>query len=243
MKQQGRTSSFRTAFEALVAAVRRHPRIEVYAAELRGPAHPADLAAAEEEIGRPLPAAMRTFYKAHDGAFLQWGFRGGAYESYTPPFGAPHDGTPPGCINLLPVKHVMSSAWRTESHVNEIDEDHEALLFGAPLHPEPPVPAVCVDNYSRYHHGDMIFGGPEQEPVMVVSTDYGADLDSSDFTSFATYLDLTLSLYGLCRYKYGLGIGWTRGPERVDAWTRRPSLDELLGGLDESVQGTREAGK
>ena len=63
---------------------------------------------------------------------------------------------------------------------------------------------MCVDNFARYNHGDLVFG---PEPVMVVSTDYGADMDSSDFASFAVYLDMTLALFGVDRYEYGLGIG------------------------------------
>ena len=33
-------------------------------------------------------------------------------------------------------------------------------------------------------------------------------MDSSDFCDFATYLDMTLALYGVNRYEFGLGIGW-----------------------------------
>jgi len=45
------------------------------------------------------------------------------------------------------------------------------------------VRAVVIDNFSKYNHGDMILG---PEPVMIVSTDQGADMDSSDFMSLKT---------------------------------------------------------
>ena len=79
-------------------------------------------------------------------------------------------------------------------------------------------------------HGDLVLG---PEPVMVVSTDHGADMDSSDHASFSVYLDVTLALFGANRYRHGLGIGWSRTSRRVEAWTARPSLDELLNMLDD----------
>ncbi|MFY0533795.1 hypothetical protein [Nannocystis pusilla] len=160
--------------------------------------------------------------------FLEWGLRGRAYGSRTAPFAYPGDHQPPGCINLLPVRMAMSPKWEAESHVNRVQPAHQALLFGAPLEPQPLVRAVCVDRYSRDHHGDLIFG---PEPVMVVSTE-GADMDSSDWVTFSTYLDLTLAIFGTDRYYCGLGIGWTRAPQFVPAWTSPPDLAALLTWLD-----------
>lgn len=219
---------FRARFDAMVAALRRHPRIAVHEVVVRPPATKADLEAAEAAIGMRLPPEIRGFYEAHDGVFLEWGFKGREYER-TAPFANPDDGHPPGCINLLPVRQAMSSEWEEDSFVNEIQPDHQELLFGAPLDPAPPVGAVCVDNYARYHHGDLVIG---PSPVMVVSTDYGADMDSSDFVSFPVYLDLTLALFGADRYAHGIGIGWSRHPRRVDAWTKQIELDALLAELD-----------
>ncbi|MCY1009207.1 hypothetical protein OV079_27305 [Nannocystis pusilla] len=56
-------------------------------------------------------------------------------------------------------------------------------------------------------------------------------MDWSDFVSFPVYLDLTLALFGVDRYEQGLGIGWTREPKRVEAWTRQFELDALLAKL------------
>ena len=221
--------SFRARFDAMVATLRAHPRVEVYEVVVRPPASKAELAAAEEAIGMKLPADVRAFYAAHDGVFLEWGLRGQEYEARTPAFGYPDYGQPPGCINLVPVRQAMSPAWEAESHVNEIQPDHQEALFGAPLDPPPKVAAACIDNFARYNHGDMIFG---PEPVMVVSTDHGADMDSSDYTTFSIYLDMTLALWGTNRYQHGLGIGWTRHSERVSTWTKRPSLDEMIATLE-----------
>ena len=226
---QGMTEPFRRRFDAMVATLRAHPKVEVYEAEVRPPATRAALAEAEDALGMELPADIRAFYAAHDGVFLEWGLRGRDYEIHTEAFGYPDYGHPPGCINLVPVAEAMSPGWELDSHVNEIQPDHQALLFGAPLDPQPKIKAVCVDNYSRYNHGDLVIG---PEPVMVVSTDHGADMDSSDFTTFSVYLDLTLALFGACRYQHGLGIGWTRTSRRVSAWTERPSLDQVLAKIE-----------
>lgn len=222
------TAPFRPRFEAMVAALRAHPEIEVYEAFLGPRATHSALRDAEEAIGAPLPPALRAFYEAHDGAFLEWGLRERTYADRTDIFGYPDYGQPPGCINILPVAHAMSPAWEEDSHVNEIQPDHQALLFGAPLDPQPKVRAVCLDNFSKYNHGDLVLG---PTPVMLVSTDHGADMEASDFCDVSTYLDMTLALYGLNRYYYGVGIGWTRAPQRLDAWTQAPTLDGLLARL------------
>jgi hypothetical protein len=222
-----RAHPFRARFDALVAALRAHPKVEVYEAVVRPPASEAAIREAEAAIGSPLPAELLAFYRAHDGVFLEWGLRGETY-THTDPFGHPDDGHPPGCINLLPVTAAMSPGWEQDSHVNEIQQDHQELLFGRVLDPQPPVRAVCVDNFARYNHGDLVFGPDPDHAVMVVSTDYGADMDSSDFTDFTTYLDLTLKIFAANRYYQGLGIGWSRDPKRLDAWTRQMTLDELL---------------
>ncbi len=224
------TGSFRERFDRMVATLRAHPQVEVYEAVVRPGASEEELVAIEAALKMPLPTDMRTFYAAHDGVFLEWGRTGRTYDARTAPFGYPDYGQPPGCINLLPVSEAMSPQWQSESHVNEISAEHQALLFGDLLDPEPEVGAVCVDNFSKYNHGDLIFG---PEPVMVVSTDHGADMDSSDYTTFSVYLDVMLALWGANRYRHGLGIGWSRTSRRVEAWTARPSLDELLNMLDD----------
>jgi hypothetical protein len=220
--------SFRARFEAMVRELRAHPQVEVYEVEIRPPATNAALRAAEAEIGMPLPADLLAFYREHDGVFLQWGLRGHEYPDKTGPFQYPDYGQPPGCINLVPVRHAMSTGWEKDSHVNEIQDDQWIALYGAVPNPLPPCGSVCIDNFSRYNHADLILG---PEPLMVVSTDHGADMDSSDYTTFSTYLDVTLAIYGTNRYSNGLGIGWTRHPQRVDTWTRRPSLDSLVAEL------------
>lgn len=222
------SDSFLSRFNALVETLRAHPEIEVLDVEVRPPAAESELRAAEERVGMPLPADLRAFYAAHDGVFLEWGLRGQAYDSPTSAFGYPDYGQPPGCINLLPVELAMSIGWEMECHVNEVQPEHQEHLFGRALDPQPKIRAVCVDNFSKYNHGDLIFG---PEPVMVVSTDHGADMDSSDFMDFSTYLDATLAVYGLNRYRNGVGIGWTRPSQRITEWTHRPDLDALLSKL------------
>lgn len=226
-------STFRARFDAMVAALRARPDVEVYEVFVRPRATTSDLRGAEAAIGAPLPDDLRAFYEAHDGVFLEWGLRDRDYEARTDPFGWPDYGQPPGCINILPVADAMSPAWEEDFHVNQIQPDHQAHLFGAPLDPPPKVRAVCVDNFSKYNHGDLVLG---PTPVMVVSTDHGADMDSSDFCDFATYLDMTLALYGVNRYDFGLGIGWTRTSQRLPAWTQAPTLDALLARLRDDAR-------
>lgn len=218
------STPLRRRLDAMVQALRAHPKIEVYEYVVRPPATNAALREAEAAIGQPLPADLREFYAAHDGVFLEWGLRGTEYRARTGPFEYPDYGQPPGCINLLPVADAMSSSWERESHVNEISDDHRALIFGAGS-PVPPFGSVCVDNFSKYNHGDLILG---PEPVMIVSSDHGADMEASDWCSFSVYLDVTLSIFGTSRYYNGIGIGWSRQPQRLEAWTGGTPLDELV---------------
>jgi hypothetical protein len=220
--------SFRARFEAMVGELRAHPQVEVYHALLRPAATNSALRDVEKELGVALPAAILDFYREHDGVFLEWGLRGREYEAKTVPFEYPDYGQPPGCINLVPVADAMSTDWEGSFHVNEIQDDHWIHLYGRVPDPLPACGSVCVDNFSKYNHGDLILG---PELLMVVSTDHGADMDSSDYASFSTYLDMTLAIYGTCRYANGLGIGWSRKSQRVDAWTKRPTLDQLIAEL------------
>lgn len=222
-------SDFRKRFESMVAALRAHPRVEVYEVVIRPSATNTSLRDAEKIFGMPLPEDLRSFYMEHDGVFLEWGLREPVdpYQ-HTEPFGAPDYGSPPGCINLLPITHAISPRWQAISYVNEIQPDHQTALFGAVLDPPPPFGACCIDNFSIYNHADLILG---PKPVMVVSTDHGADMDSSDYCSFTTYLDMTLSIWGTNRYYNGIGIGWSRHSQPLDAWTKRPTLDETIAEL------------
>lgn len=228
-------STFIQRFNATVERLRAHPEIEVYEVDVRPPASERDIRQAEKSVGHTLPDDLRAFYTAHDGVFLEWGLRGRTYAARTAKYGYPDYGQPPGCINLLPVHAAMTAEWLDTSHVNEIEPEHRELLFGAAEEDEgaededeDKVEVVCVDNFSKYNHADLIFGA---SPVVVVSTDHGADMNSSDFVSFSTYLELVLSVYGVNRYTHGIGGAWRRKPQRVDAWTRVLDLDELVAEL------------
>ncbi|MDC0673729.1 SMI1/KNR4 family protein [Nannocystis radixulma] len=214
----------------MVATLRAHPEVEVYKVVVRPPATAAAIRKAEKAVGSPLPDDLRAFYLAHDGVFLEWGLREGDYDERTRPFDGPDYGQPPGCINLLPVARAISPRWEQDSHVNEIDDDHLRRMFGRRPHDPPKVRAVCIDNYSMYNHADLVFG---PEPAVLVATDHGADMESSDFTSFSVYLDVTLALFGVDRFEHGLGVHSSRRPRRIAAWTKTPKLDRLLAKLDD----------
>jgi hypothetical protein len=221
-------SSFRKRFEAMVEALRAHPLVEVYEVFIRPSATNSGLRDAVKTLRMPLPEDLRDFYMAHDGVFLEWGLRDHPKPNRTAPFEFPDYGQPPGCINLLPVDRAISPEWERMGHVNEIQPDHQIMLFGAVPDPPPPFGAVCIDNFSKFNHGDLILG---PEPVMVVSSDHGADMDSSDYCSFTTYLDMTLANWGTSRYYNGVGIGWTRHSQWLDTWIKRPTLDETIAWL------------
>ncbi|MCU0655916.1 MAG: SMI1/KNR4 family protein [Polyangiaceae bacterium] len=220
---------YRPRFEQLLTVLGKHPEVEVFDAHIAPPAPLEALAEAEAFLGVPMPAAMREFYQEMNGFFVEWAPRGVEAPSHTGVFGFPDYGQPPGCINLLPVEEALSTSWQEDSHVNEIQEDHFEQLFGRPRTEEEAERlfdrgACCVDNFSKYNHGDLVLG---PEPLMVVSTDHGADMEASDFLSFELYLELALSTWGLNRYS-SIGIGWSRKPRRIDAWTERPSLDHII---------------
>jgi hypothetical protein len=224
-------SNFQKRFEKMVETLRAHPLVEVYEVMIRPPATNAALRDAEKLMGMPLPEDLLQFYRDHDGVFLEWGLREDPSSCRTEPFGFPDYGSPPGCINLLPVEQAISSWWEDSCHVNEIEPEQQIDLFGAVVDPPPPFGAVCIDNFSRYNHGDLILG---PKPVMIVSTDHGADMNASDYCSFSTYLDMTLAIWATNRYYNGIGIGWTRHPDGVQAWTEQPTLDEMVAKLREA---------
>ncbi len=226
--------TFRDRFDALTESLEAHPKIEIHGRVLRPPASADDLSAAEAFLGMPLPDELREFYQAHDGVFLAWGIRGAKVTAVSP-FGYPDYGHPPGIINLLPIAAVMSASWERSSHVNEVSAEHQARVFGAELDPPPPAGAVCIDNFAIYNHGDLLLG---PKPVVIVSTDHGADMEASDWVSFATYLDMCLGLYGTSRYSNGIGIGWTREARYRETWEATKSLDELV---DELVAEAEDA--
>jgi SMI1/KNR4 family protein SUKH-1 len=229
---------FRVRLKGMLDALRADTRVELLDVVVRPPADPEEIAEAEAVVGMSLPRDLRDFYAAHDGVFVLWGLRDRDYPECAGPFESPDYGQPPGCINLLPVREAMSPEWDLMSKVNEFDvadPEYQARWFGQPLVRQPLVSAVCVDNYAKFHHGDLILG---PEPVMIAPSDHGADTDSSDFCSFSTYLDLTLAVFGACRHDYGLGILWTpdghpidpasRKGKRIDAWTRPANLDAII---------------
>ena len=211
----------------LVEVLRAHPKIEVHEIVVRPAASTEDLEAAATFLGRPLPEDLRSFYAAHDGVYLSWGLVGETYAKLAP-FGSPDYGHAPGIINLLPVAAAMSKSWEADSHVNKIRPKLEEQIFGAPLDPRPPVGSVIVDNFAVFNHGDLILG---PEPVMIVSTDHGADMGSSDWVTFGAYLDMTLALFGTNRYSNGIGIGWGRPPEHRVEWSPKRTLDEIVAEL------------
>lgn len=66
--------------------------------------------------------------------------------------------------------------------------------------------------------------------------DLGAAEDAIGM-SLPADLDLILAQYGTCRYRNGIGIGWTRSPERVTAWTGKRSLAEIIDDIDRDRRG------
>lgn len=222
-------TSYRARFEQLLRTLRAHPDVKVYAASVEPPASAARLADAERFLNVQLPPAMRAFYAEMNGFFVEWAPVGDKHEEHTIPFGYPDYGQPPGCINLLPIEEALTTAWQEEYHVNQIQTDHWEALYGRPQTEEESTRlfecgACCIDNFSKYNHGDLILG---PEPLVVVSTDHGADMDSSDHMTFETYLELTLATWGLNRYRT-VGIGWSRGTQRLERYTERPSLDQII---------------
>lgn len=228
--------SFLERFNEMVAALRAHPKVKVFKAVVKKPATAAALAAAEKAIVRPLPADVRAFYEAHDGVFLEWGLKEQSYMAKTPPFKYPDYGQPPGCINLLPVKSALSASWQRDSHINTVFPEQQKRLFGKNLAEQPKTPAVCIDNYSKYNHADLIFGALTDEPLIVVATDHGADITSSHFLPFSLYLDVTLSLFGLDRYQQGLGCSFASKAKRIKEWTKKSELDVLVKKLEKEAK-------
>ncbi|MDI3281805.1 SMI1/KNR4 family protein [Polyangium sp. 15x6] len=213
----------------MVEALRAHPDVEVLDFRLGSPAAGAALSRAERAAGMKLPDSILEFYAAHDGVFLEWGLRGGTY-TRTDPYDSPDYGAPPGCINLVPINVAFAPDWQMNFHVNELSYRQEELFFGRELDPERPLKAITIDNFSKFNHADMIIG---PDPVVLVSTDHGADLDSSDFMSFETYLDVTLAVFGSNRFA---AVRAENRPARLATPRERPTLDAIVAQVREDEE-------
>jgi hypothetical protein len=219
--------AFRESFEEMVEALRAHPRVEVYDAVIRPPASSAGIEAAEEAIKRPLPDDMLAFYLEHDGLFLSWGLKARTYREPLAPFDWPDYGTPPGVINLLPIHQVFSPGWVMDGTINWTSSDHRVIYGEDEADDEDRARAVVVDNYSKFHHADMVFGPIERPAYMLIADDHGAELMESNLSSFTTYLDAVLALWGTERmpaYK----VDRYRQPRVITAPKSRPTLDEVV---------------
>jgi hypothetical protein len=224
--------TFRERFDDLVSELRSHPKVEVYLVDLGPPVSSWEVEAVEKGLGQPLPADLLAFYRAHNGAFLEWGLKNTVLDyEHTPSFSRPSYRAPPGCINLLDASSALSRTWADDFSVNAVSPELQVRLFGKIVEPKPPFGAAVIDDFSKYHHGDLVIG---PEPVMIVSSDHGAELEESDFMSFSTYLDLTLALFGTNRYD-AVGhvlLGGTR--KRLDRWTESPTLDGVIAKVEAS---------
>lgn len=224
--------TFRESFEQMLDALQAHPKIEVLDAILRPPASPADIAAAEEALKRPLPDDVRDFYLAHDGVFLAWGLRGRTCREPLEPFGWPDYGAPPGVINLLPIREVFSSGWVADDTINWTDDDHRVIFGVDQDEDEERLRAVVVDNFSKFHHADLVFGPADQPAWTLIADDHGAELMESNLSSFATYLDVVLAQWGTERMKV-YKVSRYRQPKKMKAAPKsRPTLDEVVAAVE-----------
>jgi hypothetical protein len=224
--------TFRESFEQTLDALQVHPKIEVFDAILRPPASPADIAAAEEALKRPLPDDVREFYLAHDGVFLAWGLRGRTYPEPLEAFAWPDYGTPPGVINLLPIRQVFSPEWVADGTINWTADDHR-VIYGVDQDDDDEnedddrLRAVVVDFFSKFHHADLVFGPADRPAWTLIADDHGAELMESNLSSFATYLDVVLAQWGTNRMRV-YKVARYRQPQEITAPKSRPTLDEVV---------------
>ncbi|AKT40658.1 SMI1/KNR4 family protein [Chondromyces crocatus] len=225
--------AFLEAFNTMVEALRAHPKVEVYEVKVAAPASDAAIARAEAQLKRSLPDDVRAFYLAHDGVFLTWGLAGRAVQDPLSAFEFPDYGAPPGVINLLPIDRVFRRFWVEQSFINWYERPHTAI-FGVAAQDaddEQRVRAGLVDSFGNYHHADMVFGPPDQPARMLVAGDHGADLMSSNVSSFATYLEVTLAIWGTDRMRAYKSRRYGR-PSVLEGPPMRPSLDEIIARLE-----------
>ncbi len=221
--------TFQESFEEMLDALQAHPKIEVFDVVIRPPVSGAAILSAEKALGRSLPDDVLAFYLAHDGVFLAWGLRGREYGNSIEPFGWPDYGTPPGVINLLPIGEVFSPGWVMDGTVNWTDDDHRVIYGVDPDEDEDEsrVRAVVVDFYAKFYHADLVFGPADRPPFTLIADDHGAEMMESNLSSFATYLDVVLALWGTERmpsYK----VSRYRQPKEITTPKSRPTLDEVV---------------
>ncbi len=225
-------SSWRNAFEEMVKELKNHPKIDVYHFKINPPATDQSIEKFKKKFPQ-LPSDFFEFYQECNGLFLEWGFKDKKqdYNITSKPFGSYDYGTPPGRISLQPIEKALKS-WGDVVHPEMVIEHWKKFYKKpAPEELEDNIESVmfCVDDYSFYNHADIIMGTP---PYVIVSTDHGADTNASHWLSFHDYLKMTLSLYGACRYTFGIGTGWEKKPKLV-TWEKHFQLDKLLKKIDE----------
>ena len=142
----------------MVQTLRAHPRVEVFAVEIRPPADEDTLEIAEAVLEQPLPPALRAFYAAHDGVFLEWGLKGVDYPHHAKPFRFAADDELPGRINIVPVEAAISKEWERSFLVNEISRRQQVNMFGAVVRPSRPSRRSASTCSRTWSQGDLIIG-------------------------------------------------------------------------------------
>ena len=213
---------FRERLEKITKELESHPDIEVYGLHFGTALDEQVVRDAMVRLGVGPYDEVIQFYMEHNGAFLEWGLRGREYEEVG--FGGmPDYGSPPGCINILPIGDVFSESWQLDAIVQTPREEHWQAAFGQSIDFQQKCKIVVFDNYSRFEHTDMLLG---PEPILLVATDHGADLGASNLMTLSQYLEVVLALYGTNPYQE-VGINWSKKARRLESVSKY-NLEDLI---------------
>lgn len=123
----------------------------------------------------------------------------------------------------MKMEKVFSNAWLDTLYLE--DNDLWEKIYGRKI----PAPETLDDNvyvvdyYSFYNLAAIVMG---PQPKVIAATDHGADFDSSNRITFSDYLNLTLSLYGLCRLE--LLLEGTNSRKKLVNGDKNFELNKLL---------------
>lgn len=211
-------------FDKMVSELKAHPEIEVYHYKKNPPITEKSLDKLLKKFPH-LPSELIHFFKECNGLFLEWGLKS-KKEEYTitkKAFGDFDYGTPPGRINILKAEKIFSRDWMDTLYVD--DNELWEIIYGKRIKsPDNLEDCLFVFDYFSYYDLTAILTGPTL--YLLIATDHGADTYSTHYVSFENYIKMTLSLYGLSRFEFGLE---TRNQKKKEiVWDKTYTLDALI---------------
>ncbi len=179
---------YERTWQQLVRDLSAHPHVEVLAAEAATPTDP-QISRLAELLGRPVPSDVRIFFEWTTHLTLSWTMRdpSGLREPGELGYG--------GSIRIPSIHEMVKGPSRWPCAMDVLDgpyEGHGLRLANGREGGMLPFDFFASDEMTV----NIAVFLPTPDLNVVVSEDYGADLENTGILSFAEYLDVVLRTYG-----------------------------------------------